>query len=196
MARPRSFDEAEVLRAARDQFWAGGYAATSLGDVMAATGLGKGSLYAAFGDKRDLYLRVFDEYCTDVVRGTERALGPGRGDAWDRLCAYVRGVAESTADDTAHRGCLLANGPAELSGKDEAVRDRARVALERLEDLLVACIAEAQGDGRIDADADARQLGALLLAVLRGVEALGKAGRDPASLRAVAETAIGLLPRP
>src|SRR5882762_7155245 len=77
MARPRSFDEEKVLRAARDQFWTLGYAATSLDDLMAATGLGKGSLYGAFGSKRELFLRVLDEYCARAVEDVSKALaGP------------------------------------------------------------------------------------------------------------------------
>jgi AcrR family transcriptional regulator len=59
VARPRSFDEDEVLRAVRDQFWSTGYAATSKDDILAPTGLGKGSFYGAFGDKHRLFLRVF-----------------------------------------------------------------------------------------------------------------------------------------
>jgi AcrR family transcriptional regulator len=55
MARPRGFDEKQVLQAARDEFWSCGYAATSIDDVAALTGLGKGSLYGAFGDKHALF---------------------------------------------------------------------------------------------------------------------------------------------
>ena len=65
MARPRKFDEPQVIAAARDVFWRSGYVDTSLDDLTAATGLGRGSLYGAFGDKRALFLRVLDEYCTD-----------------------------------------------------------------------------------------------------------------------------------
>ena len=62
MARPRKFAEGEVVTAARDEFWTRGYAATSVDDLTAATGLGKGSLYGAFGDKHGLYLRALDDY--------------------------------------------------------------------------------------------------------------------------------------
>jgi AcrR family transcriptional regulator len=185
-----------VLRAARDQFWGSGYAATSVDDIGAATGLGKGSLYGAFGDKHQLYLRVFDEYCARFVRFARRALeGPDAG-AYERLCTYVVDVVEAAARDTARRGCLLANGAAELAGKDPTVADRARVALEQTEELMATCVAAAQREGHLDPQADPRQLAALLLAVLRGVEALGKAGRDPASLRSIAHTALATLPRP
>jgi AcrR family transcriptional regulator len=69
MARPRQFDEERVLRAIRDQFWDAGYAATSLEDLVHVSGLGKDSLYAAFGDKHQLFLRALRSY-TDVSRGS------------------------------------------------------------------------------------------------------------------------------
>jgi AcrR family transcriptional regulator len=195
MARPRSFDETTVLERARDRFWSTGFAGTSIDEVAAATGLGKGSLYGAFGDKRQLYFRVFDRYCTEITDKTRRALcGPDEG-AYARLRAYLLAVADATARDTGHLGCLLANGTAELAGQDPAVTDRARQTLEALEDALVACIQQAQRHGDIDPAADARRHGRLLLAVLRGIEALGKASTGEQSLRSIAETAIDTLPR-
>jgi TetR/AcrR family transcriptional repressor of nem operon len=190
MARPRSFDEAEVLRTARDQFWSTGYAATSLDDVMQATGLGKGSLYGAFGDKHQLFLRVFDEYCAGLVRAVTRALEGPDDQAAERLRAHVRAVAASTAADSDHRGCLLANGTAELAGRDPAVSGSALRTLETIEDLFTASIEQAQRQGDVDVRGDPRQLASLLLATLRGIEALGKAGKSPAALQAIAETAL------
>jgi TetR/AcrR family transcriptional repressor of nem operon len=196
VARPRSFDETHVLKLARDRFWSSGFAGTSIDEVAAATGLGKGSLYGAFGDKRSLYLRVFDGYCADAVDGTRRALsGPDAG-AYERLRGYVLAIAADIAGDTDHLGCLLANGTAELSGQEPAVVDRARRTFGALEDALVECIEQAQRHGDIDPAADARRHGRLLLAVLRGIEALGKAGKDEQSLRSIAETALDTLPRP
>ncbi len=160
------FDEAEVLCAARDRFWSGGYAATSVDDLVAATGLGKGSLYGAFGDKHQLYLRVFDEYCSRVVRIAHRALDGADAGAYQRLCTYVTDVVESAARDTARRGCLL-----------------------------TSWVAAAQREGQLDAAADPRQLATLLHAVQRGAGALAKAGWDPAALRGLAVTALASLPR-
>src|SRR5205807_10497093 len=129
MARPRGFDEKKVLQAARDEFWSCGYAATSIDDVAAATGLGKGSLYGAFGDKHALFLRVFDDYCTEAVNAVRGALdGPDSG-AYGRLRDHVLAVARATGNDTDRLGCLLARGTAELAGSDPAVAARAREAL-------------------------------------------------------------------
>jgi AcrR family transcriptional regulator len=165
-------------------------------DVLAATGLGKGSLYGAFGDKHQLFLRVFDDHCAGLVDAVRVSLeGPDSG-AYERLCSHVRAVANATADDNARRGCLLAKGTAELAGQDEAVAERASQALEAIEGLLAGCIEQAQRHGNITASADPRQLAGLLLAVLRGLEALGKAGKGRASLTSIADAALAGLPRP
>jgi AcrR family transcriptional regulator len=196
VARPRGFDETTVLGRARDRFWSTGFAGTSIDEVATATGLGKGSLYGAFGDKRQLYLRVFDRYCTEVTEATRRSLSGPDEKAYSRLRSHVLAVAEATGRDTGHLGCLLANGTAELAGQDPAVADRARRTFEALEEALVECIQRAQRHGDIDPAADARRQGRLLLAVLRGIEALGKAGISDQSLRSMAEAALDTLPRP
>ena len=196
MARPRSFDEGEVLRAARDQFWSAGYAAARVDEIAAAVGLGKGSLYGAFGDKHQLFLRTFDEYCARLVEAVRRQLdGPDAG-AYERLRAHVMAVADATASDVCRRGCLLAKGTAELSGQDPAVAETARRTFAAIEEQITACVAGAQRAGDINRDADPGRLAGLLLAVLRGIEALGKGGSSPGSLRAIAETALAVLPRP
>jgi TetR/AcrR family transcriptional repressor of nem operon len=195
MARPREFDEDEVLRVAREQFWSTGYAGTTMDAIAAATGLGKGSLYGAFGGKHQLFLRVFDAYCTDIVDAVGRRLDGPDDEAFERLCAHVRSIAANTAADTARRGCLLAKGTAELSEHDPDVTASSLRTFEMLQQLLAGDIQAAQRHGDIDPTADPEQLADLVLAVLRGIEALGKAGKDQAALRAIAETAISVLPR-
>ncbi|MCW2555731.1 MAG: ycfQ2 [Mycobacterium sp.] len=102
-----------------------------------------------------------------------RSISPGfRGGA------HVLAVADATGRDTEHLGCLLANGTAELAGQNSAVADRARRTFEALEDGLVECIQQAQRHGAIDPAVNARRHGRLLQAVLRGIEALGKANTD------------------
>jgi TetR/AcrR family transcriptional repressor of nem operon len=195
MARPREFDEEEVLRVARERFWSTGYAGTTMDAIAEATGLGKGSLYGAFGSKHELYLRVFDAYCTEIVDGVGRHLDGPDDEAFERLCAHVRSVAASTAADTARRGCLLAKGTAELSENDSVVAARSLRTFERLREALAADIKGAQRSGDIDPAADPRKLADLVLAVLRGIEALGKGGTNKGALRAIGETAISVLPR-
>src|SRR5882672_9808522 len=157
MARPRGFDEEAVLRAAREQFWATGYAATSIDDILAVTGLGKGSLCGAFGDKHQLFVRVFNDYCDETVASARAALEGPDAEAYSRLCAHVRALAQAIADDTELRGCLLAQRT-----------------FQELTDVIVGCIEAAQRAGDIAATAVPADLAGLILAVVRGMEALGK----------------------
>jgi TetR/AcrR family transcriptional repressor of nem operon len=196
MARPREFDEAEVLRTAQDQFWLTGYAGTSMDAISVATGLGKGSLYGAFGDKHQLFMRVFDAYCAGITEAVAAGLQGPDEQALERLSAHVRAVAAGGASEIGRRGCLLAKGTAELAGRDPEVTARSLLTLDAVEDLLASDIQAAQRHGDIDPGADPRQLAALLLAVLRGIEALAKAGKAEASLTSIAEAALAALPRP
>src|SRR5690348_6055168 len=60
--RPRAYDPQTALARAAERFWKAGYAGTSLDDLVEATGMNRPSLYAAFGDKRDLYLKTLEHY--------------------------------------------------------------------------------------------------------------------------------------
>jgi AcrR family transcriptional regulator len=192
MARPRSFDEAQVLAAAREQFWETGYAATSVDDLMKATGLGKGSLYGAFGDKRTLFLRVLDGYATESLAAMAGAL-TSREPAVKRVSALLRAAAQGAAGDLGARGCLLVNSTAELNRRDPEVQQCARRVYGVIEDLLTECLAEAQGDGDVRSDADPRAQARVLLAVMQGMEFLGKTGMPAAALEQVATTALANL---
>src|ERR1700755_1152627 len=121
MARPRKFDEGDVVAAARDEFWTRGYAATSVEDLTAATGLGKGSLYGAFGDKHGLYLRALDDYIASSIDAVRSARRDPAFTAYDRLARHIRTQVKLLIADRDRRGCMMAKSAAELSGFDDAV---------------------------------------------------------------------------
>lgn len=127
--------------------------------------------------------------------GVQRAL-EGPGSARGRLAAFLRSHASTLAAGSRRRPCLLAKGTAELAGHDPSVADRALKTFNAIQELLAACI-EGQRQGEIDPSADARQLGGLLLAVHRGMEAQGRHGPHlaaPDSRRRDHLTAWSLIP--
>ncbi|MCV7278463.1 TetR/AcrR family transcriptional regulator [Mycolicibacterium flavescens] len=193
MPRPRQFDEAEVIAAARDQFWRRGYAGTSIDDLTAATGLGKGSLYGAFGDKRELFLRALDAYIGERMHRVRDELRDPRRPACDRLTRHLRAQVAATCADTTRRGCMMANSAAELGDSDPAVERMIGRAYREWGALLAECIGEAQRDGAIDSRRDVRSLATVVLAFLRGQEGLRKGGVKPAQLKAGVEEMITLL---
>jgi AcrR family transcriptional regulator len=196
MARPREFDEDEVVQAARDQFWLHGFNGTSLDDLTVVTGLGRGSLYAAFNDKRDLFLRALDDYATMVMGQLLADLRDPEKNGRDRLVDHIRSITKLVGADTNGRGCLMAKSAAEMGATDKEVAQRVRKWLNAYQRDLAEAIREAQRDRDIDPDVDPDELALLVLALLRGAEALRKGGMPPRAITAVADQAIALLPRP
>lgn len=99
--------------------------------------MGKGSLYGAFGDKGELFHRVFGDWCAAVVEVAEGRLAGGPdAEAFARLSGYVHLMAENTASDTERRGCLLAKGAAELAQGDPTVAGRSAETMTALLSLL------------------------------------------------------------
>jgi TetR/AcrR family transcriptional repressor of nem operon len=190
MARPRKFDEDAVVGAARDQFWDGGYAATSVDDLTAATGLGKGSLYGAFGDKHTLFLRALDDYCVDATGRVVAQLQRPGVSAYDRLADHVRAVAADIASDIGRRGCMMAKSAAELGANDADVGQLINASFAKWQSALADCIAEAQRDGMVSAATDPEALATMLLGMIRGFEALRMGGVEPARIVAAAEQAL------
>jgi len=158
MPRPRTFDESDVIAAARDEFWSRGYAATSIDDLTSATGLGKGSLYGAFGDKHGLYLRALDDYIGTSLDSVRGQLRDPTHSAYDRLVRHIRAQAKAIAADKVRRGCMMAKSAAELSATDDTVERAVENAYATWAAELADCIAEAQRDGAIDKKQDPQAL--------------------------------------
>ncbi|MFF2382191.1 TetR/AcrR family transcriptional regulator [Streptomyces sp. NPDC058108] len=200
MGRKRGFDEIEVLDVVRDRFWSTGYEGTSTYDLMDATGLGKGSIYKAFGNKRELYVRVFADYCRDLVAQAREQLRSG-SDAVPaaplaRLERYLLSIAAAFAAESPHRGCFLTKGTSDLAGEDEEVARIARRAFEDLAAAFAAVIREAQDAGEAADQVDSTALGYLLLSVIRGVDSLAKADVDGSTLERTVRCAMALIPPP
>jgi TetR/AcrR family transcriptional repressor of nem operon len=176
MARPRSFDEAAVVKAAQDRFWSFGYAATSLDDLVKATGLSKGSIYNTFSDKHELYLRAFESYCEVVVTQVAAHLDGPDETAAERLRTLFDGVVHASTTPTVPRGCFLAKATAELAALDHDVQTVAQRTFAELENVLFQSVTAAQRAGSIVATHDPRKTARHLLATLRGLDALSSAG--------------------
>lgn len=194
MARPRQFDEDAVLRAVCDQFWNAGYAATSMQDLMRVSGLGKGSLYAAFGDKHELFLKALRRYVESLDRGLRRSFDSAPR-AIDALRSFLMGAVGDPEGVSARRGCLLANSTTELASADPVVAVEARQAYEGTTAIVAECVARAQAEGDLPASADPVATARALLAAQQGLTFMGRSGMDVETLAATARSlAAQLLP--
>ncbi len=170
MGRPREFDEETVLEAAMDAFWRQGYEATSMTDLCAATGLHKGSLYQAFGDKHQLYLRSLQHYTEQSFK--EVASSAYLSDSpLENLRTLVHKAAASCIAD---QGCLAVNSMVELAPHDPDVKALLdHVCTIRLR-LFTDLIDRAQRAGEITIEQTPDRLAKLVMVTLAGVAATVK----------------------
>jgi len=204
MARPPSFDRDHVLHSAERQFRTSGYNGTSVDDISAATGLGRGSLYAAFDGKHGVLLEAMDGYFARLGQAAPRALaGPDEG-ALERLHAYllraVHGVPLAAdvppAPDRAAATCFAAKMAMEFGASDPEVKRLANACFSVVVTAVADCVRAAQRNGDIDPDADPDDLAYLLVTIVRGSDVVGAYGHSRARLTSIAESAFALLPRP
>ncbi|MFJ5139568.1 TetR/AcrR family transcriptional regulator [Streptomyces sp. NPDC088707] len=193
MARTKEFDPDAALQAALGLFWARGYEATTMSDLVEHLGVGRASIYATFGNKHALYLKAMDRYLeTRDPRIVEELSAPGP--ALPAVRALVRRfAAEASAEDERLNGCFVTNSAAELGPHDTAVARRVELSWEQIETLLHAALTRARAGGELPAGRDPRALARMLLVLLQGIRVVGKASSDPARVRDAAEQALGLL---
>ena len=104
--RPRSFDSDVALDSAAELFWAKGFAETSLDELSAAMGMGRPSIYNAFGDKEALFVRALERFRDTTGSSPLRAMDSEES-IHDALDAFFRQVVAYTTADRSHLGCLL-----------------------------------------------------------------------------------------
>ena len=104
--RPRSFDEREALEKATQVFWSKGYDGVTIDDLVAGMGVGKPSLYAVFGDKRKIFLRVLKAYAERKGAAAAKALLSPQG-LRDSILGFLRYAVESATEKGSAPGCLL-----------------------------------------------------------------------------------------
>jgi TetR/AcrR family transcriptional regulator, transcriptional repressor for nem operon len=193
MGRDRQFDEDSALAAAADVFAMHGYAGTSLARLQAATGLGKQSLYNAWGDKRSLYLKAVDRAVArwSAVAQAMQAAADGRS-ALQRFFDTVLGQC-SDATAPASR-CIVSLGL--LEGVDDALMQaELRGRWQGSHELLRAAVERGQRDGSIASRLPSAVLADSLMNLMSGLRVSARAGTAPARLRHVAELGLTVLDR-
>lgn len=196
MARPREFDPEVVLNAARDLFWHRGYKAASLDELARITGVKKPSLYAAFGDKSQLFLAVLDRYHNMLLGVASHMLGQDASGckavrtwltAFAPFCSEVRG----------EHGCLSVNTSLEASELVPEVRTAIDTFQHAIQALLQAALDRARSQGELPADFDSKLVARLLFVAQSGFMVMA-ASRPPAAdtLAAMERLLDALLPAP
>jgi TetR/AcrR family transcriptional regulator, transcriptional repressor for nem operon len=191
MARPREFDEADVLDAAAQCFWARGYEGTSLRGLIESTGLTGASLYNAFGDKRALYQKTLNRYVEDSIADRIRRCQdlPPR----EAIGAFFTEIVKRSLNDPDRKGCMLVNAALEVAPHDQDFREVVANVLSQMERFFRRTVAAGQADGTITTSQSAEDLASHLLGILIGIRVLARVRPEKALLKGVVRPALALL---
>lgn len=189
MARLKEFDPDVVLQRALDLFWRRGYEATSMADLVEHLGIGRASIYATYGSKRDLYLKALERYGrTTGLSSAEVLARPGP------VLPAVRELLVSYAHSPdGPKGCMITNAAVELMAHDEDVCKRVETSWDKLEHALTGAMMRARAQGEIGAERDPAALARFLLVVMQGLRVLGRGDPDPDRVRDAVDQALGTL---
>jgi AcrR family transcriptional regulator len=185
--RGRASRERIVERAA-ELFAERGVAATSLDEVLAAAGAGKGQLYHYFRGRDELVAAAVGLRCAQVLAGLTQALGSVASLAGleQALAGFVAGFEQMGLP-----GCPIGSLAAEVAGRNEGARLQAAAAFDAWERLFAAALDRMREWGELRADAAPAVLAAALLASIEGGMVLSQTRKDPASLHLAVEAGLG-----
>jgi TetR/AcrR family transcriptional repressor of nem operon len=189
--RPREFDEKVVLDAAMDLFWERGYEATGIAELSERCGIGRQSMYNAFGDKHSLFEQALQCYARDRIGGLVAML-----DAPGSPLANVNRVLdtwEQTWTEDEFKGCMMVNAIAELGERDPELTARLDTMLQSIEDAFYRALRRAQEEGELPLERDPRALARTITAVGQGMAVVSKVASSPTYAHDVLSVARQLL---
>ncbi|MDA9409435.1 TetR family transcriptional regulator [Bradyrhizobium sp. CCBAU 51745] len=171
--RPRTFDMEAAVERAMNVFWTRGYHATALPDLLRATRLSRGSLYAAFGDKHSLFLRALDRYIADALARMDVEFAPDR-EPVDGLRAYFAGYVERNSGANGRRGCLLVATAMELAGRDTEVDRRIANFFKAMEARVADILSRAKAAGKLADGVEPSSAARIIVCFVEGMRVIGK----------------------
>lgn len=192
MSRPPAFDRNQVIDEAMALFWRQGFHATSIQQLVEATGVNRASMYQTFGDKRGLFRAAMDRYINE--RSAKRIAAVDRtGSPLAVIRGYFLALIAAESDIERQMGCFLTNSAVELAPIEGEVKQRVQAVFTAMRDRLAAAIHSGQADGSIRRDIEPDALADMLLGLLQGLRVLARSGSDKAEIEANIETALKVI---
>ncbi|AFY69913.1 transcriptional regulator, TetR family [Thalassoporum mexicanum PCC 7367] len=187
----KQFDTEKALTKAMEVFWARGYEAASLSELLKQMGIGKKSLYDTFGNKRSLFLKALEHYVQIIVKPLCEILSAS-GSPLANLKQALKAQQEMNSQPGS-RGCMIGTNIADFCIEDEAIAKVLRGYLKRLEDNFCDTISRAQKAGEISTKVDARDLARLFISTTQGMVLIGRILDDKTMLESTVNAAITLI---
>jgi AcrR family transcriptional regulator len=190
--RPREFDVDEALDRALTVFWRKGYEGASLPDLTKAMGINRPSLYAAFGNKEELFRKALERYTQGPAAYVREALNePTARAVAERL---LNGAIELLTSPKNPPGCLLVNGALACGDAAESVRQELGSRRMKSEAAVRQRFQRAQAEGDLPADANPASLACFMMTILRGMAVRAADGASRKELRRIVALALRAWP--
>jgi AcrR family transcriptional regulator len=190
--RPRAFDPDAALERAMHVFWAKGYEGASLSNLTRAMRINRPSLYAAFGNKEELFRKVLDRYVDGPLAYFGKALAASK--AQDVIEQIFFGATRMAGDPRLPAGCLMVQGALAVGKAAGSVRKEAAGRRASSEVALRRRLQRAKREGDLPKNADPAELARYVMTVLQGMAVQGADGASPDQLRRVAQVALRAWP--
>jgi AcrR family transcriptional regulator len=191
--RPRAYDPQAALKQATETFWRSGYAGTSLEEISAATGMNKPSLYAAFGDKRALYLGALAEYWQLVFAEMRKALAEDRPLNEAMIEVYEGALSIYFSGDGRPRGCFVIGTAVTEAFEDCDIRDSLVAGLRTFDRDFEERFQAARDKGELKEGADPAALAVLATATMHTIAIRARAGATRDDLKRLARKAVSVI---
>src|SRR6185503_17552627 len=192
--RPRAYEPDVALGKALDLFRKDGFAATSLDDLSAATGMNRPSLYGAFGDKRELFIKSYQRY-RDDARAAMIDIFRGELPIRERLARVYAIALDIYLSGESPRGCFTVMTAASEAVFDPQIRSMVLEGFVELDKAFAACFRQAKEKGELPATADPIVLSQLASATIHTIAIRARAGVPRKELEAIVKGAIDLMLR-
>lgn len=188
MGRPRAFDAGQALDRALEVFWRKGYEGATICDLTAAMGINPPSLYAAFGNKEELFRKALDRYAETRGGFVREALAQPK--VKDCIAALLSGTADFLTEKCNPAGCLLVQGIAGAGEHAKCISDELCARRAASEKAVRERLKQAKEEGELPKDADPAALARFIATVTQGMAVQAAAGATRAELRRVAAMAL------
>ncbi len=192
MARPKAFNEEEVIDKAVEVFWAKGYEATSMQDLIDAMGIQRGSLYATFGSKQNLFLKSLKRYSVTVVSKLLEIL-ESKPSAIESIELFFSQLVEHLLTAGELRSCLVTNSAIERGLRDEETRQLVLKLLNALEDGFYKALQRAKENSELPTELDLKVVASYLTSSMQGLLVMGKVYSDRSVLEGINQVTLSIL---
>jgi len=192
MARPKAFNEEDVIDKAVKIFWANGYEATSMQELVDAMGIQRGSLYAAFGSKQQLFLKSLKRYSVTVVSKLLEIL-ESKPSAVESIELFFSQLVEHLLTAGELRSCLVTNSAIERGLRDEETRQLVLKLLNALEDGFYKTLLRAKENGELSTELDLKVVANYLTSSMQGLLVMGKICSERSVLEGINQVTLSIL---